>query len=92
MQIDPLFLGLTRPAMLFGVTYPFVLLNGMTCLLYFIFQGDFIAFILLVVFHGIGYIICSKEPLAVELLMTRSAKCSKCRNRSFYHSNSYDLY
>ena len=92
MQTDPLFLGLTRPAMIFGVTYPFAVLNGFACLIYFILSSNFLGFIALPFFHGIAYLICAKEPLAIELLMIKGAKCTKCRNKSYYRANSYDVY
>lgn len=89
---DPLFLGLTRPAMIFGVTFPFAALNGFACLLYFIMTNDFKGWVALPFFHGIAYLICVKEPLAIDLLMIKGAKCTKCRNRSYYGANSYDVY
>ena len=89
---DPLFLGLTRPAMLFGVSFPFASLNGFCCLIYFILTNDFVGFLILPFIHGIGYLICSKEPLAIELLMIKASKFSKCPNKSFYKANSYDVY
>ncbi|MBT4879214.1 MAG: type IV secretion system protein VirB3 [Alphaproteobacteria bacterium] len=92
VQSDPLFLGLTRPAMIFGVTFPFAALNGLSCLMYFILASDFLGFVAMPFIHGIAYMICAKEPLAIELLMIKSAKCSKCRNKSFYGANSYDVY
>lgn len=89
---DPLFLGLTRPAMLFGVSYPFAAMNGLGCLMYYILSNNFVAFLALPFFHAIAYMICLKEPLAIELLMTKGAKCSKCRNKGKYGANSYDVY
>ena len=35
---DPLFLGLTRPPMLLGVSYTFATLNLLVCLMTFIFD------------------------------------------------------
>jgi type IV secretion system protein VirB3 len=89
---DPLFLGLTRPAMLFGVTYPFAALNGLVCLMYFILTDDFMGFVALPFFHTMAYLVCVKEPLAIELFMIKGAKCTKCRNKSFFGANSYDVY
>jgi type IV secretion system protein VirB3 len=89
---DPLFLGLTRPAMIFGVTYPFAVLNGFCCLIYFIMTEDFKGFLALPFLHGLAYMICVKEPLAIELLMIKGAKCTKCKNRGVYGANSYDVF
>jgi type IV secretion system protein VirB3 len=91
---DPLFLGLTRPSMLFGVSYTFAALNGIISLLAFVITSKF--FYLLVMLpglHMIGWFICLKEPRAIELFIARMSKCNVCRNR-YYHSgtNSYDVY
>ena len=89
---DPLFLGLTRPALMLGVSYPFIVLNGLGCMLYFVLSGDVKSLLAMPFLHGIAYMICLKEPLAIELIMVKGAKCSKCRNKSFYGANSYDPY
>ena len=91
---DALFLGLTRPPMLLGVSYTFAALNGIVSLLAFIITNKF--FYLLVLLpgnHMIGWFVCLKEPRAIELLLTRYSKCNICRNR-YYHggTNSYDVY
>lgn len=91
---DPLFLGLTRPPLLFGVSYTFAALNGMVSLLAFILTNQFFyLFILLPGLHMVGWMICIKEPRAIELFIARTSKCNVCRNR-YYHSgtNSYDVY
>lgn len=94
LESDPLFLGLTRPAMAFGVTYLWFMLNAMTWILYFINTSDFVWMIIgAPTIHGIGYFICSKEPRFMDILLIKGGKCMKCKNAR-YHGNtqSYDLY
>ncbi len=91
---DALFLGLTRPPLLLGVSYTFAALNGILSLLAFIITSQFFyLLILLPGLHLIGWFICLKEPRAIELFIARMSKCNVCRNR-IYHSgtNSYDVY
>ncbi len=91
---DSLFLGLTRPPMLLGVSYTFAALNGIVSLLAFVITSKFFyLLILLPGIHMIGWFICLTEPRAIELFIARSSKCSVCRNR-YYHggTNSYDVY
>ncbi len=91
---DPLFLGLTRPPLLMGVSYTFAALNGIASLLAFIITSKFFyLLILLPGLHMIGWFITLKEPRAIELFIARMSKCNVCRNR-YYHSgtNSYDVY
>ena len=91
---DPLFLGLTRPPMVFGVSYKLAALNMLSSLLTFITTGDFFYLLVLMpTLHGLFYLLCLKEPRAIELLITKNSKCSICKNRSNYNNtNSYDLY
>ena len=91
---DPLFLGLTRPPLLFGVSYTFAALNGIASLLAFVITEKFFyLLVLLPGLHMIAWFICLKEPRAIELFIARMSKCNICRNR-MYHSgtNSYDVY
>jgi type IV secretion system protein VirB3 len=94
ISADPLFLGLTRPPMLLGVSYTFAALNGIISLLAFVITSSFFyLLVLLPGIHAIGWFICLKEPRAIELLIAKSSKCSICRNRGAHGgTNSYDLY
>jgi type IV secretion system protein VirB3 len=94
LSSDPLFLGLTRPSMLFGVTYTYAALNGLTALMAFIVTGNFIyLLVLLPLLHLIAYLICLKEPLTMELLRTKYSKTHICKNRVKHSgTNSYDVY
>jgi len=91
---DPLFLGLTRPPLLLGVSYTFAALNGMVSLMAFVITSKFFyLLILLPGMHMIGWFICLKEPRAIELLMAKTSKCSICKNRMYHGgTNSYDVY
>lgn len=43
--------------------------------------------------HGIAWLICLKEPRAIELFIAKTSKCNKCKNRFYYGGvNSYDVY
>lgn len=90
---DPLFLGLTRPAIILGVTYTYFGLNMLLCTMYFVMQSDFKVIFVGVVIHVFGMLITKKEPLAVEILLGKIGKCSKCMNKNFHHgTSSYKVY
>lgn len=92
IQTDQLFKGLTRPAMLFGVSYMFAILNLLTCMIIFINSSDLrVVLLLLPGIHGLGYIASAKEPLFIELFLVKTRKCSKCLNRFYHGANSYDI-
>ena len=94
IEVDSLFLGLTRSSMILGVSYVFASLNILGSLLLFVMTNKFIYLIVVLpLLHGIAYIICLKEPLALEIVIMKSSNFMRCKNRTFYNgTNSYDLY
>ncbi len=92
IKTDQLFKGLTRPAMLFGVSYTFTTVNFLICMLVFINTNDFrVLFFLCPVIQGLAYIASAKEPLFIELFFVKLQKCSRCLNRFYHGANSYDV-
>ncbi len=91
MNSDPLFVGLTRPTMIFGVSIQFAMLNILVSSTAFVMTSSFkiIPFALLV--HAIGYILCFKEPRFLELYMNKFQKCNLCPNKQYYGANSYKV-
>jgi type IV secretion system protein VirB3 len=94
LQADPLFQALARPPMIMGVSYMFFVLNAIICLIGFIQSGNFIVLLFAApVVHGIGYMLCMKEPRAIELMILRLSTGTKCMNRPFHgYTNSYDIF
>ena len=94
LQSDPLFQGLTRPTMILGVSYMFFVLNSAVCLIFFINTQSFkVLFIVAPAVHLIGYLICLKEPRAMEMLALKMSKGLRCLNHRFHgNTNSYDVY
>lgn len=89
LETDPLFVGLTRPPMIFGVSFTYALLNITISMVYLILDSNFYVVPAALVIHGIGYILCFKEPLCVELYLVRMQKFGTCPNRFYYGANSY---
>lgn len=92
LEVDMLFLGLTRPPMFFGVSYIIVMMNFLSCMTYYVIFTDGKAFLAMPIIHGVAYVLSQKEPLFMELFKIRMQKCNKCKNR-LYHgmTNSYDV-
>lgn len=88
---DPLFVGLTRPTMIFGVSIQFAMLNMMVSVTAFIQYTSIYIVFFAGVMHLIGYLLCFREPRFIELYMNKAAKCNQCPNRSFYGANSYSI-
>lgn len=98
LQADPLFQGLTRPAMILGVSYMYFVINAVINMVIFINTSNpLYLFVVGPGVHGIGYLICLREPRAIELLMVKTSKCWKLapisKVRRFHgFTNSYDVY
>ncbi len=80
--------------MVMGVSYMFFILSALTCIITFINTSNFLAlFFVAPVAHVIGYLLCMKEPLMVELIILHSNKGMRCSNRAFYgYTNSNDVF
>lgn len=91
IQSDPLFVGLTRPTMIFGVSIHFAVLNMMACVVYFLQSTNIGILFLGAILHGIGYVICFKEPKFIELYLCKLGNFNKCPNKIYHGGNSYDL-
>lgn len=88
---DPLFIGLTRPTLIFGVSVQYAMLNMMLCTIYFINFSDFKVIFVSALVHGVGYLLCIKEPRFMELYINKFGKCNHCPNKNYYGANSYDI-
>ncbi|MES2214552.1 MAG: VirB3 family type IV secretion system protein [Pseudomonadota bacterium] len=88
---DPLFVGLTRPTLIFGVSIMYEMLNMMICVVAFINTSDIRIIGLALIVHIVGYIACFKEPRFMELTINKLDKCNKCPNKSYYGANSYSV-
>lgn len=89
---DPLFVGLTRPPMIFGVSFKFFFLNFFISLVSYINTPGLAVIGVAFGMHLFGYIICFKEPLFLELYLKKGEKCTRCQNRIYFGANSYDMY
>ncbi|MFQ3307732.1 MAG: type IV secretion system protein VirB3 [Candidatus Midichloriaceae bacterium] len=92
INTDHLFVGLTRPPLLFGVSYNYFIINAFVCMISYILSSNFIYLAVAFPIHGLGYYLCSKEPLFIELFKVKAEKCSRCKNRFFHGANSYDQF
>lgn len=94
LSSDPLFQGLTRPTMILGVSYMFFVANATVCLIFFINMQSFVVLVVVApTVHLLCYLICLKEPRAMEMFLVKMKKGYKCVNKGYHgYTNSYDLY
>ncbi len=89
IDVDPLFIGMTRPPMAMGVTYSFLVLNLMITVITFLALNNLIAFLMFIPAHAIGYLMCLKDPRIFELWRVRLMKTPPNQNHRFWQANSY---
>ncbi len=91
---DPLFLALTRPAMIFGITYSWFMLNALVWMLYFIATSDFSLTIPgALIVHFVGVLTCNHEPRFMDIVRAWGMANTRCLNKHFHgNTSSYDVY
>ena len=86
---DLLFVGLTRPLMLLGVTYEFAVGNAiLTAELFLIFKSAWVLLAAVLVHLG-GAIACLRDPRIFSLWLVRAQRCPRVRNHRHWRCNSY---
>ena len=93
VDTDPLFVGLTRPTMIFGVSFKMFFLNFFASMFFYIQDPGVKVIFLAVALHLLSYILCFQEPLFLELYMMKGSNFMNCKNKRFFNgANSYDQY
>jgi type IV secretion system protein VirB3 len=86
---DVLFVGLTRPQMLLGVTYTFAIGNAvLTTEMFLVFRSVWVLLAAVIV-HAIGAAACLRDPHIFELWLTRVRRCPRISNYRLWRCNSY---
>jgi type IV secretion system protein VirB3 len=86
---DILFVALTRPQMLLGVTYGFPIGNAIvTTELFLLFKSAWVLGVALVL-HLIGWLACLKDPRFFDVWLVKAQRCPRVRNFRYWRCNSY---
>lgn len=88
-QRATVFVALTRPQMLAGVTYNFFVANAIfTTELFLIFRSAWVVAGALIA-HLAGALLCLHEPRFFTLWITRVSRCPRVPNHAIWKCNSY---
>lgn len=88
-QVDPLFVGATRPATVGGITYEAIVFIAMAVGMGYVITANFLWLLAYAPLHGIAYGICKKDPRAFRLLFLMISSKGRCLNRSIWGCASY---
>lgn len=89
LQRDVVFSALTRPQMFAGVSYSFFVLNLVVTTEVFLITKSFWAILAAVVLHGIGYVLCARDPRFLDLWILKASRCPRVKNYNRWRCNSY---
>ena len=94
VEIDPLFIGMTRPPVTMGVPMEFFGFNfvlfGIGMIMFMSLTGKVLYFACLTLpLHAMGYIATEKDPHWMRVWLTKLGKCPPTRNKRFWKCNSY---
>jgi type IV secretion system protein VirB3 len=88
-RADPLFLGMTRPALAWGVPFGAVVANAMVTTIAFLATSDLRMLGVFVPVHALAYLVCLRDPRIFELLRVRAMKTPPLPNARFWRCQSY---
>jgi len=89
MSADPLFLGMTRPALIWGVPFGAFVLNVVVSTIAFLVATDLRGFLIAPVVHALAYLLCLRDIRIFEILAVRAAATPPVPNARFWRAKSY---
>lgn len=89
LAADPVFTALTRPQMIFGVTYDYAVFNLIVTVELFLVTRSFWTLLCAAAVHVAGYVACIREPRFFELWIMNVRTCPRVRNYRYWRCNSY---
>jgi type IV secretion system protein VirB3 len=91
LTTDPLFVGVTRPPMRWGVTYSALLANGVLTMEIFLVARNLLTLLLAAPIHGVCALLCARDPRFFDLALLWG--CTRIpallANARFWKSSSY---
>jgi type IV secretion system protein VirB3 len=91
LVVDPLFVGVTRPAMAWGVTYSALLVNGLVTIEIFLFTKNLLWLLMALPIHGVLWLVCLAEPRFFDLFLAWGQTRGRglLANARYWKANSY---
>ena len=89
LHTDVLFVGLTRPATLWGIPLVAFVIEFMTTVLIFLAVGNPLYLLLAAPIHAILYLISAQDPGVFSAIFMWMKTVGRCRNTRFWGSASF---
>lgn len=91
LVLDPLFLGMTRPPMRWGVTYAALVLNMVCTMEIFVLSRNLLTLLIAVPIHGLCVLLCSRDAkfFGLAAAWCRTRLPALVSNYAFWGASSY---
>jgi len=89
VYLDTLFVGLTRPATILGISYTAFVIEFVTVTIVFLAVGNPLYLLLILPVHSMMYLISANNPNVFSALMLWVKTNGRCRNQAFWGSVSF---
>ncbi len=88
---DPLFIGATRPSMVWGVTYSAVMMNAVCVMEFFLLSKNLLVLLLALSIHGVCMLLCARDARFFDLLFlwARTRIPAALSTLRYWKSSSY---
>ena len=91
IAISPLFVGLTRPPMMMGVTIEYMLVAIFIPMVLFSFGQSFLYLLAFVPLYVLGWGLCRIDPNIFKILV-KKMMCVNTPNKSIWRAQCYEPY
>lgn len=90
ITLDPLFKGLTRPTMKWGVTYEYLFFNVFGIYILAMLADTMSSLLLALPIHVIGMLVCMNDPTAFNDLWQQARMRQRMKNIALWKASFYD--
>jgi|TARA_R110001606_G_scaffold366348_1_gene521463 type IV secretion system protein VirB3 len=89
IQVDPLFVGLTRPATLYGIPYFAAVIEFMTVVIFFLAVGNPLVLLVAIPVHAVLYLVSATDHDFFNSLSLWMNTNALCRSRNYWGAASF---
>lgn len=89
IERDPLVVGMTRPLLLWGVTYSYFVLEGMATAVLFLMGNNLLYLLTAVPLHVLGVVLCKWDARFFDILFKAAQHARPVTNRARHRCNAY---
>lgn len=89
LVVDELFVGLTRPATIWGIPYTAAVIEVMAVAIVFLMIGNPLYLAIAIPIHAVLYAISANNATAFDSLFMWTKTAGRCRNSTFWNAVSF---